>query len=418
MRELCLNERRPDDETVSRPPWEITIGENLLAQLSLAFPTELVCPGLQKLKWFSSHRLLPSLRHFLSPTLAEIEIFTIPPTGPFQTSPLAIPVLPRSYLQSLRLTFHPANDEDFGNSASDTILQCRAPLERLETSAQLSEAAVSHLIQLPHLRTLRIRSDPPSGPIVPSSILPSLETLILDDGVGHKWLSFFGAAQEDSSMDGEPRTPEAGMRATFTSLYFLGETTVDPGFVSSLCTFRKLTHVFVDGFCSKEGGCTFLLTDDDVTKLADALPDIKSLRLGSPCSANRCHTTALSLFILSTRCLQLKTLEIHFNTTRISHVLDRLFKEPQYETMRSLPRCPLRYLNVADTPISTRDVGSVAIYFSGMFHGLQGFYGRNRKWIEVSRQVRLLYNLRLEIAPATCIVSTISRAPPQWLTYD
>jgi hypothetical protein len=219
-------------------------------------------------------------------------------------------------------------------------------------------------------------------------------------------------------MYGDSRTPGAGMGATLMSPYFLGGMTVDPDFVSSLCTFRKSTHVFVDGFCSKEGGCTALLTDDDVAKLADALPDIKSLRLDSPCSANRCHTTALSLFILSTRCLQLKTLGIHFNTTRISHVLDRLFKEPQYETMRSLPRCPLRYLNVADTPISTRDVGSVAIYFSGMFHGLQGFYGRNRKWIEVSRQVRLLYNLRLEIAPATCIVSTISRAPPQWLTYD
>jgi hypothetical protein len=70
-------------------------------------------------------------------------------------------------------------------------------------------------------------------------------------------------------------------------------------------------------------------------------------------------------------------------------------------------------------PNSTCSVGSVAICFSGMFHGLQGFYGRRRRWIETSRQVRpALFDLRLEIASATRIVSTISKDLPRWHTYD
>ena len=410
MRVLCLNER--DHDRKGGGSSEPIIRNNAFNQLSLAFPTDLVCPGLQKLKWLSSHRSLPSLRHFLSPTLAEITIFTTPLVYPLRTPLPAIPVLPGSYLRSLQLTFYPAHDEAFGNSASITILQCGVFLERLETSAQLSKAAISHLLGLRNLRTLRIRSDLPSDIAIPSfTIFPLLETLVLDNGVGRKWLFFLVAAQDKNTIDGGSGTSEAGMTTSLTKLCCQGRITVDSTFVSSLCIFRRLTHIFVESSCSMEGGCTFLLTDEDVTKLADALPNIKSLRLGSPCIANRCQTTPFSLLTLSTRCLKLRSLEIHFNTTNIGHVLGQLFKAPQYQTMRSLPRCPLRYLAVANTPISSRDLPAVVIYLSGIFHGLQGFRGRHRKWIEASREVRLLYNLRSHIAAGTCIVSPISFYP-------
>ena len=408
MRALRLNQYHADLIFVRSDTKRFTLGKTVFTRLSLAFPTGLVCSGLRKLKWLSSHHWSPYLRLFLSPTLAKIKIFTTPPDGLIQTPPPVILTIPGSYLRSLQLTFHPADDEAFENSVSVTILQCGAFLERLETSVRLSEAAVSHLVGLRHLRTLRIGSDPPSGPAVPSSsIFPSLESLVLDNGVGHKWLSFLRVALEGSSVDGDLETPDVGMRATLTKLHCLGGITVDSGFVSLLCIFRKLTHVFADGSCSKEDGCTFLLTDSDITKLADALPDIKSLRLGSPCSANSCHTTAFSLLTLSTHCLKLKNLEIHFNTTKIGRYLARLFKEPQHETMRSLPRCPLNYLAVADAPISSRDIERTAIYVSGIFHGLQGFRGRHRKWAEASRKVKSLYAFRLQVAPDTCIVSTI-----------
>ena len=108
------------------------------------------------------------------PTLAKIKIFTTPPDGPIQTPPPAILTIPGSYLRSLQLTFHPADDEAFGNSVSATILQCGAFLERLETSVRLSEAAVSHLVGLRYLRTLRIGSDPHQAqPSPPASSLHS-----------------------------------------------------------------------------------------------------------------------------------------------------------------------------------------------------------------------------------------------------
>jgi len=410
MRELRLDERHPDKQFIKfrRTRGEFTIGKNVFAQLSLAFPTKLVCSGLRELEWLSSHHWLPALRHFLSPTLTKIKIFTTPPDDPLQIPLPAIPALPGSYLQSLELTFYPADDEPFGNSTSLTILQCGAFLERLETSAQLSEAAVSHLLGLRHLRTLRTRSDPPSHLGLPSSdIFPSLETLVLDNRVGRRWLFFLEAAQESGSTNGDLRTPVAGMKATLTRLFCRGwgGITVDPAFVSSLCIFQKLTRVFVDSSCSKKNGCTFLLTDDDVKKLAGALPSVTSLRLGVPCSANRCHTTALSLYTLSTHCPGLDYLEIHFNTTELSHVLDRLFKGPQYTTVRSHPRCPLRYLGVGDTPISSRDLDSVVIYFPRMFHELQGFRGSyGIGWPEASRKIQTTYDIISRILPDTFLI--------------
>jgi len=174
MRQLHIDERHPDEEIVGSYYTELIIGKTVFTKLSAAFPTKLVCSGLRELKWVSSYDWLPFLRHFLSPTLAIIEIITTSSDGPLQTPLPVTPALPGSYLRSLQLTFHPADDETFGNSASVTTLRCGAFLERFETSAQLSEAAVSHLIRLRHLRTLRTRSDPPLDPAPPpTSSLPS-----------------------------------------------------------------------------------------------------------------------------------------------------------------------------------------------------------------------------------------------------
>ena len=50
MRKLSLNEHHPDELVVICRDMEITMGKNVFTRLSLAFPTELVCPQLQKLK--------------------------------------------------------------------------------------------------------------------------------------------------------------------------------------------------------------------------------------------------------------------------------------------------------------------------------------------------------------------------------
>jgi len=175
------------------------------------------------------------------------------------------------------------------------------------------------------------------------------------------------------------------MRTTLTKLCCMGGTIVDSAFISSSCIFCRLTHVFVDGSCSREGGCTFLLTNDDVTKPCRCTPRHKTPPTQSSLCRQSMPPTALSPFVLSTRCPKLKSLEIHFNTANIIHDLDRLYNEPQYQRMRSLLRCPLRYLAVVDAPISLHNVHEVAIRVFAIFHGLQGFRGRRRRWIDTSR---------------------------------
>ena len=173
----------------------------------------------------------------------------------------------------------------FGSLASVAVLQCGEFLETPKSSARLSAAAISHLLGLYHLRTLRIKSYPLSEQSIPPyGIFPSLRTLDLEGGVGHKWLSFFGAAQRNSFADGELGTSEAGIRTILRRLWCRGGTTVDAIFMSFLCTFRKLTSVLVSGSCS-EGGCTFLLTEGDGTRRCTPGPQKSSARfplLGQP----------------------------------------------------------------------------------------------------------------------------------------
>ena len=81
-----------------------------------------------------------------------------------------------------------------------------------------------------------------------------------------------------------------------------------------------MTRYFVELYAGTRyptDGCTLHLTDNDVEKLVAALPRLESLRLGAPCSLNSCDTTAASLLPISTRCLGLTVLEVHFNTITI-----------------------------------------------------------------------------------------------------
>lgn len=50
MRRLRVDEHDPDEETIGLRRRKLILGETVLTQLPAAFPTELVCSGLQELK--------------------------------------------------------------------------------------------------------------------------------------------------------------------------------------------------------------------------------------------------------------------------------------------------------------------------------------------------------------------------------
>ena len=105
--------------------------------------------------------------------------------------------------------------------------------------------------------------------------------------------------------------------------------------------------LYADTYC-KANGCTFRLTDPNMENLAAAMPRLEHLDLGFPCHSNSCNTTVVSLLSISTNCLDLRFLEIHFNASTIAADMRRLLDGgPGHDKAK----CQLRMLCVGYLPI-------------------------------------------------------------------
>ena len=143
-------------------------------------------------------------------------------------------------------------------------------------------------------------------------------------------------------------TPLSRVKDSLTSLNIndFSYPIIDVSFTTPIQIFRNLVQLWVGVYCpgGEEGGqWTFRLDDDEVAKLAMALPQLKSLSLGIPCPKNICATTVASLLPISVHCIELEDLAIHFNTTSIVDDFGNISKDPKFRELRSLPRCTLLY---------------------------------------------------------------------------
>ena len=169
----------------------------------------------------------------------------------------------------------------------------------------------------------------------------------------------------------------------------------DFSLASPIKIFRNLGRLDVDVFCYDEDGetrCTFMLYNDNIAELAMALPQLRYLTLGHPCSENACPTTVASLLLISVHCVKLEHLEIHFNTANILENLNNISEDPKFRELHSLPRCPLSYLGVFAMPLTLDEESEYKTMADGIidiFPSLEhceGFIGEG--WSEVSKNLR------------------------------
>ena len=146
--------------------------------------------------------------------------------------------------------------------------------------------------------------------------------------------------------------------------------------------------------------CTFILTDSDISLLADALPCLEQTFPGIPCSFNTCQTTFRSLHTLSTRCPQLHHLSIHINTTTLVQDIKSISQEDDQSTESRGPRRrPLdfdfsQYLPIEDTV----DVDDLEVVSRGLFDisvvindGSILDQGLNSQlWVKVSKRIEAI----------------------------
>lgn len=350
-------------------------------QVLFRLPTDDPFPNLRELHGWIEPALLRFLHRFISPRLTDFSVYvdTDDQLGCLGYGSLtdAISVIPGSPLRKFSLGEYQWENASakFKQEVSAMVLRCGSALNYLNSGVELSEQAVLHVIQLPHLHTLKLthESPPDITDTFPRDtiVLPSIHSLTLATPTTHAWLQFLNDLRwrhPTATAVGRPGQPQAqiGIHSTLKELFCGCGEEPKRATIKHALAFKNLTTLEVGQFCPNDR-CSFDLTDDDATAIAKALPQLQKLLLGHPCRMNTCQTTFRSLLTLSANCVELTELIVHFNTTNIVEDVKSLLEtqDPDIQKLRKGPRCGVTSLPVFMTPLAV-DKASVDLLAKGL----------------------------------------------------
>ena len=139
----------------------------------------------------------------------------------------------------------------FKDSLSSVVLRCGPSLMEFTSTVPLSDTAVNHLIQLPHLRAWSIGVPPPtySVPSLPLIFPPLTESALWGDAVSG-WLPFFRRLEHEGSA-AQGVAPLSMVKGSLESLEIeqFPDPIIDTSFVFTIQTFRNLVNLNVTAKC-------------------------------------------------------------------------------------------------------------------------------------------------------------------------
>jgi len=381
------------------------LGEETSNKLRSNLPPGGWFPALRDLSWCITELSVLHADLFLSPHLQRVSISVAWSWRNTGVPPAILPTLvsiistklPTSSLEKISVdTNHLTMPwEHFKASFSSVVLRCGSSFTEYDSPVPLSNAAMDHLIHLPHLHTWRIHGPPPTYPTSSLPLVfPPLRELTLVKNAARGWLPLLRRL-EDGASAAQCATPLSKAKEFLEVLEIKDHVpTIDIGasFVSAIQCFRNLVRLYVDVYCHEadRGQFIFELNNDNIAELAMTLTQLEYLLLGHPCCDNTCLTTVACLIPISVHCSKLKKLEIHFNTTNIVNDLRNILKDPQFPRLRSLPlRCPLIFLDAYEMPLSLQesDFETVAKGVVDIFPSLTYCGGFEEGWDELSRKI-------------------------------
>ena len=390
------------------------VAEDLACFLQVLFRLPTVEPfqNLRELHGWIEPALLCFLHHFMSPRLTVFSVYvdTEDQLGCSGYGSLmdAISVIPGSSLRKFSLGEYKWENASakFEQEVSAMVLRCGPTLGYLNAGVELSEQAILHVMQLPHLHTLKLNHESPpeitDALLRDSIVLPSVQSLTLATPTTHAWLQFLNDLRWRHPTTTAARGPtqpqvQIGIHSTLEELRCGCGEAPKRAITKQALAFGNLTTLEVGRFCPGDR-CSFDLTDDDVTAIAKALPRLQKLLLGYPCSFNTCPTTFKSLFTLSTGCVGLTELLVHFNTTNIVEDVKSLLEteDPDLQKLCKGPRCGVTSLPLFQTPLTVDDpdTGVLAKGFLFVFPMLENILVRpdvrgvtSSVWLRVSAAI-------------------------------
>ena len=346
------------------------VTEDLVSFLQVLFslPADDPFPNLRELHGWIEPALFHFLHRFMSPRLTVFSVYveTDDRLGCSGYGSLtdAISVIPGTSLRRFSLGEYQWENATtrFKQEVSAMVLRCGPALDYLNAGVELSEQAILHVMQLPHLHTLKLTHESPPDITNAFSrditVLPSVHSLTLATPTAHAWLPFLN----DLRWRHPTTTPawgsiqsqvQIGIPTSLEELYCGCGEVPKRAIVKQALAFTNLTTLELGRFCPADR-CSFDLTDNDLTAITKALPGLQKLLLGHPCWLNTCQTTFRSLLTLSANCVGLTELIVHFNTINIVEDVKSLVEteDPDIQTLRKGPRCGVTCLPVFLMPLT------------------------------------------------------------------
>lgn len=334
-------------------------------ELSAIRPAHLL-PNLQSLEWYSATDTFLYVNLFLSPRLTSLNVRVIPNipnVGPILAS------LPVGTLEELRF-LDLSGDRVVREAISKSVLRTTVTLRSIEVSSDLSDAAIRHVTRLPNLSDASVSFENLGRlSVSPDAAFPSLRTLEtrvdgaggwrylmqnvknLDSTVLHSWTVLqpeeIVAVFEFLIVKGFHRTMHRLSFAVFKPC------NLTPRVLSPLVKFRSLTRLSITSPCDP-AQCKSRLTNDALAQLAEALPRLVELFLGAaPCGSPARGITLAGLRPLSTHCVHLETVQIHFSALDIpTDIPDDALTNSSDQEPLSPNHCHLFQLVVGALPVS------------------------------------------------------------------
>ena len=257
--------------------WFSPIEDDAILKFRLNSPASGWFPALQELRWFITRSNILYADLCSSPDLKKVSIYSSwfnseVPHDLLPATASIISALPTSVLQSISADFDHHREVPwayFEDAFSSAVLRCGPSLTDFATPIPLSDAAMNHLIRLPHLRTWRIEHPPPnySASSLPLGF-PPLTEFTLGKGVVYEWLSLFERLEDVT----QGATPLYKVKESLESLHVEGlpSPIIDSSLTSPIRMFHNLVSLDLGAHC--HGQCSFKLNNSDVTDLAMALP--------------------------------------------------------------------------------------------------------------------------------------------------
>jgi hypothetical protein len=223
-----------------------------------------------------------------------------------------------------------------------------------------------------------------------TSLFPSLEKLDMRSEAALEWLSHLEATKNRTS----PWIIAGGSLPILA--YYHPTLPLDLSLVSKFLPFTGLINLDLKiGTRCFMRPCISQFTDQDVERLAIALPKLEALTLGWPCEADTCPTTVRSLLFLSIHCTKLKHLYIHFRVSSLQEDMVDTLDYAYSQGLHSKPKCPLEALALGVMPLRLTD-NSTMIISIGMvmiFPSLTKIVSMFPNWTQLEVTMRALGQL-------------------------